>query len=337
MSNENDFVAPCSAFHSWWQSKDLGQFFKYLNGLEERRAQKLVLSFVDLETELSQFLIRELNERNITAEFIVSGDRFLSDLTSVKSSLAEGVHFSIIISKPLEPNLLKKIEEFKQNLSPLKFIIVGRKDWNSLLTYRSIPFYMRSVLYFDCPCSLYFNDPFYLNSEREVFLEKIRSFFPKIKLKTYCPNIRCYAEWRHYSWSGQNPRDELSFFCTRSDVNTISWEKFGQEKISNKKMTPEENVEKVMAEKEEYLLQKRKETHYKQEQRKELYWNIYRSTPKVAIEGHVLQMKLFLHSIGVKLFWFTFKAAYPFRKIYYMAEFEYEKRVLGLHKKKKAK
>jgi hypothetical protein len=103
---------------------------------------------------------------------------------------------------------------------------------------------------------------------------------------------------------------------------------------------------------------------YRWQWAKDLYFTLYRSSPKVAMEGNFSFIYRFFYRIfrfsyhhyrmniwklnprvykiywqipywPTRIKWFLFEISFPFRKVYYFANYQYEKRILGLHREVK--
>ena len=213
----NQIVAPMKEIWLLWEREKkvtLPWFFETLQGLASPRP---IIHFVDLDSTFFQALHREFRHKKFQAEYLILAEHFFKSKSLLKL-LEEGVHLSLLIFKPLGPEIIEKIKAMENFMAQLKFVILARRDWNFENTYRSIPHFMRSRLYVDFPVSVRQNrtsrgifncgflitiyekfgpgkDPFLLLSESVSMVGSFREQFPENPLRSYCPNLFFYNEY----------------------------------------------------------------------------------------------------------------------------------------------
>ena len=64
----------------------------------------------------------------------------------------------------------------------------------------------------------------------------------------------------------------------------------------------------------------------------QFYWKALYS-PISRLYWKAIYFPVKAYDFSVRAYWGMFRLAYPFRKIYYFIHFQYEKRILGLHKR----
>ena len=190
----NQIVAPMTEIWRLWEREKKVTphwFFDLLEGLIDPRP---ILYFVDLDSAFFQTLQGEFKQRSICSEYIVPADAFFK--TKALSKLLENnVRLSLLIFKPLGPEIIEKIKSLEGFVHQLKFVVLARKDWNFESTYRSIPCFMRSRLFIDFPMSLYPGDFFLSLPEWVSVIESFRKQFPGFSIRSYCPHLFLYNEF----------------------------------------------------------------------------------------------------------------------------------------------
>ena len=228
----NQVVAPMAEIWRLWEREKkvtLPWFFELLQGLIDPRP---ILYFTDMESSFFQALHQEFKQRDICPEYIIPADDFFKT-GSLSELLEEGGHLSVLIFKPLGPEVIEKIKSLESFIHQLKFVVLARKDWNVENTYRSIPHFMRSRLYVDFPMSLRptrpshggglllqwcfdtfrrklyekfgmatklyrkfgLQDPFLSPREWVPMVETFKKQFPGFPVRSYCPNLFLYSEF----------------------------------------------------------------------------------------------------------------------------------------------
>ncbi len=218
----NQIVAPMTEIRHLWEREKkvtLPWFFDVLQGLTGSRP---ILSFVDIKSAFFQALHQEFKQKKLCPEYIIPIDDFFN-IESLSGLLEKDhVHLSLLIFKPLGPEIIEKIKSVEKFIHQLKFVILARRDWNVENTYRSIPHFMRSRLYVDFPMSLcpgktpqwvhhlsqndfgafikklyrkfWPEDPFFMPHEWVPMTESFKRQFPWFPVRSYCPNLFLYGE-----------------------------------------------------------------------------------------------------------------------------------------------
>ena len=222
----NRIVAPVKEIWSLWEREKrvtLPWFFDLLEGFIDPRP---IFPFVDLDSAFFEALHREFKHRNICPEYIISADDFFNKKSLLKL-LEENVCLSLLIFKPLGPEVIEKIKFFDESFNhQLKFVVLARKDWNFKNTYRSIPSFIRSRLYVDFPVPLQSRDPFLSFEEWIPVVEFFRKQFPGFPVRSYCPNLFLYTEFlnfnvSHFSGPGKSSQGGKHLSFILDDFNEL--------------------------------------------------------------------------------------------------------------------
>ncbi len=190
----NQIVVPMTEIWRLWEREKkvtLSWFFDLLEGFIDPRP---ILYFVDLDSVFFQTLHREFKQRNICPEYIIPADDFLKN-EFVSELLEDNVHLSLLIFKPMGPEVVERVKSLENFIHQLKFVVLARKDWDFENTYRSIPHFMRSRLFIDFPISLHPGDFFLSPHEWIPVIQSFRKQFPGLPIKSYCPNLFFYNEF----------------------------------------------------------------------------------------------------------------------------------------------
>ncbi len=193
-------VAPMADICMQWQVNGALNLNWYFDKAKAFAAERIVYNSVQIDSPMFSTLKRKTVDLNMAPEFIVDVEAFC-EIEDVHQQLKEGVYFTVLIYKPLSPELICKVDDLREFVSQLSFVILARKDWNMENCYRSVPSFMRSRLYVDFPMSVHHGDPFYGLDEIKGVKKKFENDFLNTTLKSYYPNLGLHNEWARHNIS----------------------------------------------------------------------------------------------------------------------------------------
>lgn len=198
--------------------------------------KKVLFYEVALNTPLFFEINKKVKESGLIPVYVITSSQFVSS-SQIVDWIHEGLEFTLVLNRNLTPEVIARVQAMGGLAEKLKFVLLGRRDWNVRDAYRSFPHHFRDRLYVDFPASLYPGDPFYSVAEIQDLQKELEGDFSDEKIKSYCPELARYS--RTLAWNVaevstpsllESHRPKLSIVVTtQTDFEWVAQSKIVQE------------------------------------------------------------------------------------------------------------
>ena len=237
--NHHNLVAPTSQLSRIWELHSTLPIDPFLSWAQDFCYKKILFYQVSLNSSLFSEINKKVKGQGLTPVYVITSSQFANS-PRISQWIDEGLEFTLIFNGNVSPEVITKVQTLGPLAENLKFVLLGRKDWNVRDAYRSFPYFLRDRLYVDFPASLYPGDPFYSIDEIQEMQKKMEGDFNGDKLKSYCPELARYSHTSAWSVAEvsaapllESHRPKLTIVATsRADCDWIAQSKVVQERVS---------------------------------------------------------------------------------------------------------